>query len=55
MNIVKRLVGKARRELEEKIKEESRKYELDLNDVSRIKLIRYHEDYLRKFGREYKG
>ncbi len=55
MNIVKRIINKSRGELEEKIKEESRKYEINLNEASRIKLMRYHEDYFRKFKKEYKG
>ncbi len=55
MNIVKRLVGKARREIEEKIKDETRHYEYTLSEVSRIKLIRLHEDYKMKFKKEYKG
>lgn len=55
MNIVKRIIGKAKAELEDKIKEETRHYEYTLSDVSRIRLIRLHEDYKLKFRKEYKG
>lgn len=53
--IQKHFERKERKRLEEQIKENSRQYELTLNDESRRNLIYLHRQYEIKFGRCYKG